>query len=323
MKAYHIKLPVILITSLLSGCGLVKAVAILPATAIMIPAAVADGVLGTKMADNLGETFDEALLREGHKMDAEAIKSEVTGNTTYSVGYTYFLKQDGTALVKKERGNKVEKGKWTATLGQLCIGERCFDMRIKGSQVLANSINFKPGDTEKLNATWESQVQAEIDKKRAEAEALERKQLTDPMYERAAKLAEALNCEEALELDRLAQGQDGKKHSDNDQSDGYRISFSGCQTAVVEAKCMATPKCRAKKEQEERQREAERQREREYERAHQCDHIYAGRTFDAPGGVFQIVQTYQVIGFSSTTGKVTIRRPSGDTQETTCDAIPK
>jgi hypothetical protein len=94
-------------------------------------------------------------------------------------------------------------------------------------------------------------------------------------------------------------------------------------TAAVEAKCMNTPKCRAKKEQEERERQAQRERERQYEREHKCDHVYAGKTFKGPGGIFGIIQSYEVIGFSPSTGQVTIRRPSGDTQEIACDDIPK
>ena len=331
MKAYHIKLPIILLASLLSGCGLVKNIAMVPAGVAMIPIAVADGVLRTNMTGSIGNTLDEAF-KEGKKMEADSIKRELSNTTLYLDGRNakIFIREDGVAISKDK--DRLAKNNWTTSLGSLCISNiNCYEIREKDNKLYcAKDIRFEKGDPEHFGYKLEEQTRqdnlkklAEADKKRAEAEALERKQRTDPMYEKASALSQALSCDEALQLDRLAQSQDGRKHSASDQSDGYQISFKGCQERIVEAKCMATPKCRAQKEQEERQRQAEAQRQREYKRAHQCDHIYAGRTFDAPGGVFQIVQTYQVIGFSPRTGKVTIRRPGGDTQETTCDAIPE
>ena len=181
-------------------------------------------------------------------------------------------------------------------------------------------ISFRKGDGAGLSARLERQIKDDNQKKLAEAEKAERKRLTDSMYEEAAKLSNNLACEDALNLDRRAQSQDGQEHSENDKSDGYRISFSGCKERIVEVKCMATPKCRAKKEQEERQREAERQREREYERAHLCDHLYIGRVVKIPG-VFMTLQ-WEVMGFSSHTGRATIRN-GGDVRELGCRDIPK
>lgn len=264
------KLQVIILAFLLSGCGLVKTVAMIPATAVLIPTSVADRVLGTHMANSISSQFDEAF-KDGKKVDAEAIKRDVSGHTVFGTKYTYFLKKDGTTYYKDKEGNKVEQGQWTATLGELCLDKRCYEIRTKNNQMNYGSI--KLGDTENLSTKWENQVQAEIDKKRTEAEALERKQLTDPMYEKAGKLAVALNCEQALELDRAAQSQDGKIHSDNDRSNGYHISFSGCKSAAAEAKCIATPKCRAQKEQAALQYRAEIQRKNEQS----CDHLYTGK----------------------------------------------
>ncbi|MCF7988539.1 MAG: hypothetical protein K9L60_13370 [Methylovulum sp.] len=328
----NLKLFFVLFTAALSaGCGLIHGVTSLSTSVALIPVAIGDGVLGTHMARSARNGVEEAF-KEGKLMQSDDIKRELSNTTLYLDGRNaqIFIREDGEAISKDK--DRLAKNKWTTSLGSLCISNiNCYEIREKDNKLYcAEYIRFEKGDPEHFGYKLEEQTRqddlkklAEADKKRAEAEALEREQLADPLYEKASALSQALNCDEALQLDRLAQSQDGRKHSDNDQSDGYRISFKGCQERIVEAKCMATPKCRAKKEQEERQRQAEAQRQREYERAHQCDHIYAGRTFDAPGGVFQIVQTYQVIGYSSRTGKVTIRLPSGDTQETTCDAIPK
>ena len=281
MKTHHIKLPIILFIFLLSGCGLVKDIATVPVGVAMIPVAVADGVFRTNMTGSIGNTLDEAF-KEGKKMEADSIKRELSNTTLYldHINAQMFIREDGEAISKDK--DRLVKNKWTTSLGSLCISNiDCYEIREKNNKLYcAEYIRFEKGDPEHFGYKLEEQTRqdnlkklAEADKKRAEAEALERKQRTDPMYEKASALSQALNCEEALELDRLAQSQDGRKHSDNDKSDGYQISFKGCQERIVEAKCMATPKCRAKKEQEERQRQAEAQRHREQS----CDHLYAGK----------------------------------------------
>lgn len=55
-----------------------------------------------------------------------------------------------------------------------------------------------------------------------------------------------------------------------------------------------------------------------------CDHVYAGRSFMAPGGPFRISQEYVVEGVSPASQRVTIRsRISGGRQEVTCSDIPR
>lgn len=50
------------------------------------------------------------------------------------------------------------------------------------------------------------------------------------LYEQAVQLADALRCEDALKLDRQAQGIDGESHSENDKTNGYHISLSSCES---------------------------------------------------------------------------------------------
>jgi hypothetical protein len=285
MKNYCL-LCVLICTSILSGCGLGKvltSVALLP---VNIATGVVDTVTGTKMTRGLHNAVDEAF-KSGEKMQAVAIKTAFSNSTFHVVPYIAFLKADGSALLKKKENDTIEQARWTTSIGQLCINEDCFEIRAKDREILTNTgFYYKKGDTENFDAKMDAQVRNEAEK-RAEAER------------------------------KKAEEQAAQVRAETEQ----RIAQQKAE--AEEARCNASPQCRAEKERKERERQAQRERERQYEREHKCDHIYAGKTFKGPGGIFGIIQSYEVIGFSPSTGQVTIRRPSGDTQEIACDDIPK
>lgn len=61
-----------------------------------------------------------------------------------------------------------------------------------------------------------------------------------------------------------------------------------------------------------------------YDRTKNCQHVYVGRVFEAKGGILGIKQQYKVLGFSSSTGKVTVRPYNGGSaQEGYCSEIPE
>jgi TPR repeat protein len=88
---------------------------------------------------------------------------------------------------------------------------------------------------------------------------------------------------------------------------------------------------RAEKEreraEEERQR-AEVERQRQWEKAHVCDHVYVGKTFEVEtshwAGFVRGLRIYEVMGFSANTQRVTLRDNRGNTpQEVSCSQVPR
>ena len=61
------------------------------------------------------------------------------------------------------------------------------------------------------------------------------------------------------------------------------------------------------------------------QRSTACDHVYIGRTFEGRGGVFGMQMTYEVLGFSASTQRVTIttRHDRGLRQEISCHDVPR
>lgn len=66
------------------------------------------------------------------------------------------------------------------------------------------------------------------------------------------------------------------------------------------------------------------EKNRRHERLGKCQHLYIGRIFSGPGGVFGIKQGYEVMGFSPQTGQATIKSSGSDyRQEVSCSSIPE
>ena len=75
----------------------------------------------------------------------------------------------------------------------------------------------------------------------------------------------------------------------------------------------------------EKQKELDKREQRQkYERTKNCGHVYTGKVFTATGGVFGWQQKYQVLGFSASQGKATVKSYNGSwTGEANCEDIPE
>lgn len=79
-----------------------------------------------------------------------------------------------------------------------------------------------------------------------------------------------------------------------------------------------------KRAKERAREEAERDRREQRENAarSRCEHLYAGKVFTAPGGILSLNQQYEVVGFSPSLGKATVRSVNSDyRQEIYCSQI--
>lgn len=126
MKNYHFKLFIIIFTSLLSGCSLVHLVE----SVALLPVAVVDGVIGTKMHSGITSGLSE-LERPGKRMDKQTIRTELSGKTFYPSPYIAYLYTNGDALLKRD--NRIDKYKWSVEKeGEICIaGDICYPLRKK------------------------------------------------------------------------------------------------------------------------------------------------------------------------------------------------
>jgi hypothetical protein len=65
-------------------------------------------------------------------------------------------------------------------------------------------------------------------------------------------------------------------------------------------------------------------KKQENKRKSNCPHVYMGKVFTAEGGVLGLQQEYQVLGFSASQGKATIKSYNGNwTGEISCENIPE
>lgn len=296
MKNYRL-LFILLCVSILSGCGIAKGVTRIALMPVQLATAVIDGVTGKRMdlSGKLDDGVNEAF-KPGSKMESQAIKSQFSGTTFYySTSYVAFLKADGTALLKQNKNDTVEQAKWTTSTGQLCINKDCHEIRVKNKELLIGSATYKKGDAESLTAKLEAQLKQEAEK-RAEAE---RKAAEEKVARERAEAEQKLAQQKYEAEQKLAQ-----------------------QKAEAEEKrCQASAKCRAQKEKEQREATARHAKEE----AEACAHVYAGKTYTEYQGIIWGNVSYTVVGFSSYSRKVTVKRgyPYHDTKEVYCSDVPK
>ncbi len=155
MKKIYFRVFVIFFTSLLSGCAVLN----LAKNIALIPVAIADGVLRTDMRGSINSGIKETL-KPGSKLEKQKIITKLSGKTLYSSNSIIYFGEDGNAILKKD--NRINKGKWIANNGQVCISSDCYEIREKNKTILYGYnnevISFKEGDYEKFTAKLNKQI---------------------------------------------------------------------------------------------------------------------------------------------------------------------